>query len=236
MNSPLHELLTKAERGSPMTSEYLSHFGVSAQSAATYVKHGWLKRLQRGVFAFPADELTVLGVVKYFEEQYSDIHVASKTALAWNGIIHNIDFSDSVILFGESRFSIPSWASSLPIRYVRTTLFSKEALSYSFNTVNQIQTAIPERAILEMLYEVGNGINIEEGRHIFEDFLYPRKKILGKLLANCTSLKVTRLFAMWAKETKLLNVESFYNEYHIQRGSSSFWSVKVANGSLSLHP
>lgn len=224
-----------------MTSEYLGRYGVSAQSAAAYVKRGWLRRLQRGVFVFPSDELSIYGVVKYFEELHPDVHVASKTALAWNGIVHNVDFSESVVLFGESRFAIPDWATSWPIRYVRTRLFSSDLLRQTLKSVGHLpmglQAATPERAILEMLYEVGSGISVEEGKHIFEGFRYPRKKILGRLLASCTSMKVTRLFAMWAKETELLDVESFYGEYRIQRGSSTFWSIKAENNmKLSLHP
>ena len=52
---------------------------------------------------------------------------------------------------------------------------------------------------LELLYDVGTHQGLEEARNLFEGLSNPRKEILGRLLACCTSVKAVRLFLTWAR-------------------------------------
>ena len=61
----------------------------------------------------------------------------------------------------------------------------------------------PERALLELLSEVGMRQGIEEARNIMESVRSPRIEVLGNLLKHCPSVKVVRLCVQWAEELGL---------------------------------
>jgi len=62
---------------------------------------------------------------------------------------------------------------------------------------------VPERALLEMLSEVGVHQGIEEARNIMEGARALRPEVLSKLLKNCRRVKVVRLCVSWAAELNL---------------------------------
>jgi hypothetical protein len=61
----------------------------------------------------------------------------------------------------------------------------------------------PERALLEMLSEVGLQQSVEEARQIMEGARSLRPEILRRLLQECLRVKVVRLCTQWAEELKL---------------------------------
>ena len=61
----------------------------------------------------------------------------------------------------------------------------------------------PERALLEMLSEVGLRQSVEEARHIMEGARSLRPEVLRRLLQECVRVKVVRLCTHWAEELKL---------------------------------
>ena len=62
---------------------------------------------------------------------------------------------------------------------------------------------MPERALLEMLSEVGLQQGIEETRNIMEGARALRPEVLTTLLKNCQCVKVARLSVRWAEELGL---------------------------------
>ena len=63
--------------------------------------------------------------------------------------------------------------------------------------------SVPERALLELLNEVGARQGIEEAKNIMEGVRSPRLDVLGPLLQHCPRVKVVRLCVQWAEELKL---------------------------------
>ena len=61
----------------------------------------------------------------------------------------------------------------------------------------------PERALLEMLSEVGLQQSVEEARHLMEGARSLRLEVLRKLLQECVRVKVVRLCTQWAQELDL---------------------------------
>jgi hypothetical protein len=97
--------------------------------------------------------------------------------------------------------------------------------------------SVPERAVLEMLSEVGNHQGLEEARNIFDGLRNLRLDVLGSLLACCTSIKTVRLFLIWADETNLVNVDELKKNYTIKTGSDKRWMKRLEDGTLlSLKP
>jgi hypothetical protein len=63
--------------------------------------------------------------------------------------------------------------------------------------------SVPERALLEMLGEVGIRQGVEEARNIMEGIQSVRLEILEPLLKHCRRVKVIRLCVLWAEELNL---------------------------------
>ncbi len=196
-------------RGAPLGSPELRNIGVSASLAYQYVKRGWLNKLGRGVFTLPADELQRDATLKFLARLVPGLHVGGKTALAWRGVRHNIPAREQLFLWGEEPRRLPSWFSSkFPSRYVSKKLFHKRlpvvfGLSPLPESPNGPLVSEPERALLEMLSEVGLQQTLEEARHIMEGVRSLRPEVLSRLLQECVRVKVLRLCTQWAEELEL---------------------------------
>ena len=239
-HSLIKELQTKLPRGTPIDVSDLKALGISSKLAARYVKSGWLVRLSQGVYAFPGDELTLHGSIKFLQHRVPDLHVGGKSALALQGVRHNLSARDTAVLWGDARFVLPRWFTSRhPARYASKTLFEWPDEQLRARTVTTppgvtpgLNVATPERAALEMLHDVGPKQGLEEARNVFEGLRNLRKDVTGRLLACCTSVKAVRLFLLWARETNVLDVEYLRSQFPLRVGSDKRWMGRLPDGTL----
>lgn len=241
----IKQVQTQLPRGAPFDLPALSRLGVSPQLAAQYVKGGWLVRLAQGVYAFPNDELDALATLRFLQTRVPGLHVAGKSALALQGVRHNLGSRSPWLLWGEARFTLPTWFTSrFPARYVSARLFewsdaalAAKTLTTPPGTLDGLQVSVPERALLELLYEVGTHQGLEEARQLFESLRNPRKDVLARLLQSCTSVKAVRLCLTWARETNLLDVDTLLSQSALPVGSDQRWMTRLKDGTLlSLRP
>ncbi len=229
----------------PFDLAALTRLGVSATLAAHYAQTGWLVRLAQGVYAFPADELSAHGALKFLQTRVAGLHVAGKSALAMYGVRHNLSSRQQLVLWGNVRFALPTWFTSrFPARYVSARMFdwpdhtldAKSVTTPAGETAG-LRVSIPERAVLELLYDVGTHQGLEEARNLFEGLNNPRKEMLGRLLACCTSVKTVRLFLTWARETQVVDGQALEKKHALPVGSETRWMTRLKDGSLlSLKP
>ena len=224
-------------RGSPFDLAMLTEHGVSAQLAAKYAEGSWLVRLAQGVYAFPGDTLDAHGAIKFLQTRVPGLHVAGKTALSLQGVRHNLSPRDKLVLWGDVRYTLPDWfVSRFPARYVHARLFdwqdlfpAAKSLTTPPGVTDGLHVSVPERAILECLYEVGTHQGVEEAHNIFSGLRNLRKDVLGKLLA---SVKTVRLFLTWSRETGVIDADSLRSQYHIPVGSDKRWMTRLKDGTL----
>ena len=95
-----------------------------------------------------------------------------------------------------------------------------------------VAVSTPERALLELLYDVGTHEDIEEAHNLFEGIRNLRVDQMGRLLGCCTSVKTVRLFLTWARETELMNVDALTQRYPLPVGSGKRWMTKLKDGTL----
>src|SRR3546814_16353681 len=100
---------TRTDTLFPYTTLFRSQFGVSPQLAAHYADGGWLVRLAHGVYAFPNDEFGVYGALKFLQQRVPGLHVGGKSALALQGVRHNLRSRETLVLRGDGRFALPAW-------------------------------------------------------------------------------------------------------------------------------
>lgn len=247
--TPRHALIKKLQtslpRGMPFDLATLERIGVSAQLAAHYVESGWLERLGQGIYAFTGDTLTAHGAIKLLQTRVAGLHVAGRSALTLQGVRHNLATRETVVLWGDVRFALPAWFTSrFPSRYVAARLFNgpvstlgDKSLTTPPGVTDGLRVSVPERAVLELLYDVGTHQGLEEARNLFDGLRNLRKDILGELLQSCTSVKTVRLFLTWARETSVVDVEALQQQYTLPVGSDKRWITRMKDGNLlSLKP
>jgi hypothetical protein len=246
---PRHSLITRLQstvpRGAPFTLATLAAVGVTRTLAAAYVKSGWLVRVGQGVYAFPADDFTAHGAIKMLQEQVPGLHVAGRSALALQGVRHNLG-NQQLMLWGDERFALPPWfLERFPAVYRFGKVFEwianpslhDQSITSPPEAMPGLHVSVPERAVLEMLYEVGIHQDMEEARNIFDSLRTVRTDTMADLLKCCASVKATRLFLAWARETQLLDVDALLQAHVIPVGSEKRWMTRLKDGTLlSLKP
>jgi hypothetical protein len=201
-------LQTTMPRGAPLDTATLAGLGISAALAHEYVKAGWLEKLGRGVFMFAGDELQ----------------------------------RNETILWGDHRTDLPSWFQDrFPARYSSSRLFDDElpagtGIAPMPEFPNGPRVSGPERALLEMLSEVGVYQELEEARAIMENVRQLRTRQLSLLLNHCRMVKAIRLCVAWARELDL-PWAGHARDAASDRMGSGRWIGRLKNGNtLILKP
>lgn len=193
------EVLAALPRGEPLTLQALRQHGLTKFHPSWLERHGWLRRLGRDAYLLPGDELTRDGALAYLASRIPGSHVGSDTALAWRGVRHNISFRDQISLWGDKSARLPTWFTDrFASHYQMTQLFSgKMPKQYGLqplpNGRQDVLVSVPERALLEMLSDVGKRQSLEEAQHLVEGLRSLREPVLDKLLGYTTRIKVVRL-------------------------------------------
>ena len=233
----IKNLQTAFPRGTPFDHQELTKLGVSSALAHHYLKSGWLVRLGRGVFMFPNDVLRQEDCLKFLSRRLIGFHVGGKTALAWRGVRHNLPSREPLSLWGEKKASLPEWFQErFPSRYTARNPFSP-TLPQDFGlqslpeTPGGVFVSVPERALMEMLSEVGVHQGIEEARNIMEGARSLRPEVLSSLLKNCRRIKVIRLCVSWAEELGLPWAAAAKKASGNQQGHGR-WTSRLKDGTL----
>jgi hypothetical protein len=224
-----------------VTSEELVRLGVSADLAVHYARAGWLVRLARGVFRRPEQALSLHPSLKLLESRIEGLHVGGKSALDWQGVRQYVAQQETLHLYGWAAARLPEWfLKEFPAEYHRKRLFDEQpgALLHvlPFEGRNEApQVSTPERALLELLSEVGVRQPMQEARELLESTYNLRGAVLQELLARCTSVKTVRLCLQLGRElslpwmAKLLPTE-------LPTGSDRPWVSRGSHGVLVLKP
>jgi len=235
----LKSLYARLAPGTPVTSEELVRLGVSADLAVYYARAGWLVRLARGVFRRPEQALSLHPSLKLLESRIEGLHVGGKSALDWQGVRQYVAQQETLHLYGWTAARLPEWfLKEFPAEYHRKRLFDEQpgALLHvlPFEGRNEApQVSTPERALLELLSEVGVRQPMQEARELLESTYNLRGAVLQELLARCTSVKTVRLCLQLGRElslpwmAKLLPAE-------LPTGSDRPWVSRGSHGVLVL--
>jgi hypothetical protein len=202
-------VLAGLPRGEPMsTSDLLAH-GVSNFRASALARSGWLTRLGRGTYMLPGDTLTRDGALAFLARQMPGLHVGSKTALAWRGVRQNLAFRETLSLWGDKPEKLPDWFTERFAAHYQTTQFFDPKLPAGYGLQplpaghQGVLVSVPERALLELLSDLGKTQTLGEARELVESLSSLRESVLDKLLAHVTRIKVVRAAATLAQDMKL---------------------------------
>ncbi len=240
-NSKLNNLYTRLPGGSPVTSARLAEMGISADLAVHYARAGWLKRLARGVYCRPGETLLLHPSLLVLQRRTAGLHVGGKTALEWYGVRQYVSQQTVLHLYGWVTACLPDWFfQHFPSEYHRKRLFvEKPDQMFSVggfeNRDNAPLVSTPERALLELLDEVGVRQPLQEAREIAEGAYNLRAEVLTDLLKRCTSVKTVRLCLRLGRELSLPWAGKL-DEAALPTGSARPWISKSKDGLLVLKP
>jgi hypothetical protein len=202
-------LLASLPRGEPFSIAILQARGLSAFRASALARGGWLVHLARGIYMLPGDTLTRDGCLAFLSGQTPGFHVGGKTALAWRGVRQNIAFREHLNLWGNAPRRLPSWFTQrFAAEYQSTQLFD-DGLSEGCGLQPlpggdaRVLVSVPERAMLELLSDVGKLQSLAEARDLVESLPGLRTKVLDELLLHTDRIKVVRMAASMATSMNL---------------------------------
>lgn len=240
-HSKLNTLYTRLAAGSPVTSAQLAAMGISTDLAVHYARAGWLQRLAKGVYSRPGESLRLHPNLVVLQRRIAGLHVGGKTALEWYGVRQYVSRQPMLLLYGWANARLPEWfVKHFPSEYHRKRLFKEKpeqmlGVGRFENRDNAPLVSTPERALLELLDEVGVRQPLQEAREIAEGTYNLRAEVLMDLLKQCTSVTTVRLCLTLARELSLPWAGKL-DAAVLPKGSARPWISKSKDGLLVLKP
>jgi hypothetical protein len=237
----LNRLFRQLRPGRPVTSEELAVLGISADLAVHYVRAGWLMRLARGVFARPDTSLDLHPSLRLLERRVKGLHVGGRSALDWLGVRHHVAQQPTLQLYGWASTPLPAWfRERFPSTYHRLRLFDEKPDAPLRVAQFQRQPAgpllsDPERAVLELLSDVGVRQPLQEARELLEGTPSLRARVLQELLERCKQVKTVRLCLTLGRELALPWAAKL-DATRLPTGSRQRWVGRSKEGLLVLKP
>lgn len=210
-------LLENVPPGFMVDTPWLRHrAGVNPKSIHEYVMHGWLERVIRGLYRRPLPDESLANeddwVIPLLSMQWimgRDVHLGGESALSLAGYFHFLMLGQRrrVHVYGD----VPTWLERLPTQASfesRTrSLFGNSVVGIEGGRRSpqlpgyrhwRIRASAPERAILEALDELPNNASFSNLDKVFFSLGTLRPALLMQLLTACRSIKVRRLFFLFA--------------------------------------
>lgn len=220
----LKSLLQAVPPGFLVDSRWLAARKIHRSSVHDYARRGWLQHVAHGLYRRPAQPESATGedaqdwrilVLSLQRVMGYPVHVGGMTALQQRGYAHYLRLggNEPVFLYGET---IPAWIKKAPtnarLRFRSLKLFGGSMLGVDDEQSGEgqapftatpwwnwpLRASSPERAILEALDELPDHESFHALDVTFESLTTLRPRKLTVLLAECKSVKVKRLFFVFA--------------------------------------
>ena len=199
--SKLNALLSAQPMGTVLSSAWLAKQGYSLDLQKRYRKSQWFDSIGTGAMIRHGDQVDYLGGTYTLQSQLGlSVHPAGKTALSLQGKAHYLELSTkSAQLFGGKDDRLPLWFKKkdwgLSVNCRFTSFLPPESGLLEMEYKNfKLKVSDPARAVMECLYLAPKLQPLLEVFELMEGLNNLRPNTVQKLLEDCTSVKVKRLF------------------------------------------
>jgi hypothetical protein len=207
-NTTFLKQIAEIPENTVVTSSWLKTKGISNGLQHYYANNGWLKPVGQGAFIkFNSKNLSIDGALYALQSQlHLPVHIGGQFALVLQKVAHYARSKNNWTLFSTKKILLPSWFKKYKFndawKIYKTSFLPDNTGIVKFKSSNiSIQVSSPERAALELLYQIPKDISLIEAAEIFELLTDLRARVLQELLEQCKSVKVKRLFLYFAERT-----------------------------------
>ena len=203
----IKKLLDLHVPGSVILASWLDANGFSHDLQQRYRKSGWLESVGIGAFKRPNETINWQGGIFSLQKQVKfPVHIGGITALSMLGFSHYVRTgTETISLFSPPKTILPAWFIKYPwnvsINHVSTSFLPVELGLVQQEESRLILTlSSAERAMFECLFLAPDKMDILEAYQIMSGLVNLRPGLVQKLLEECNSIKVKRLFLYLAKK------------------------------------
>ncbi|MDE0151335.1 MAG: type IV toxin-antitoxin system AbiEi family antitoxin domain-containing protein [Bdellovibrionales bacterium] len=215
------------------THSWFESHGISRQAVYQCVKKKLIKKLGGGAYIKAKDKLNWQSAVLTAQKELQlPFHVAGQTALELQGLGHFVKMGKKIPVYIVNRdnMRVPIWLKNnnwgVIFHFRTSSLFPPDLglMKYNRSKFHFILSS-RERAIMEMVSHLELKDSFETLERYFEGLLNLRGLLVQKLLENCSSIKVKRVFLYMADKLKLPVMKSL-NTRRIQLGQGKRVIIK----------
>lgn len=205
--SKINQLLSSQPQGTVMLSSWLTELGYSPDLQKRYRKSRWLESIGTGAMVRLGDQVGYKGGIYALQKQLgSNIHPGGRSALSLLGKAHYLDLAQKkIVLFGEQAEKLPIWFQKhdwgVELDYHQSSFLPSDLglTSVEMKTFS-IKVSNPARALMECLHLAPEKQELYECYELMEGLNNLRPDQVQKLLEECRSVKVKRLFMYMAEK------------------------------------
>ena len=203
----LNHLLQGWPTGTVGLAVWLGQQGISNDLQHYYRRSGWIEAVGHGAFQRAGDTPDWLGGLYAVQQQaHLDIHVGGRTALGLQGQAHYLEMNMQVAhLFAPLKTNMPAWFKNHDWD-VKLELHNTDFLPPNLGLEDvehklfKVKASGAARAAMECMYLAPNHFELVEAYQIMEGLATVRPSTVQKLMEQCRSVKVKRLFLFMAEK------------------------------------
>lgn len=204
----INRLLQQIPTGTVILASWLKEQGISYDLQQRYKKGKWFESIGTGALKRTNEVIDIYGALYAMQFQAQKaIHIGGRSSLAFQGFAHYVEMQQNeTVLFASKGLKLPSWFlrynwNKQPIVIHSGLLPSDQGLiKYSLKSFNII-ISDPARAIMECLDMAPERFDLTEAYQIMEGLNSLIPAHVQKLLEQCSSVKVKRLFLYFAEKS-----------------------------------
>lgn len=189
-----------------LLTSWLEKSGFSRSEIRDYVKSGWLRRIAAGVYQFAGDAPTLYGILASYQMQTGlEYHIGAASALELKGYYHYVAMGKpTAVVFSPVRPPLPKWLNDAELDMnlvdVSSKVLGDEGVERQDYRGRTLILSSPERAIMECLLLSPSRYGLTDIYYLMEMLSTLRASLVQRLLEDCTSVKVKRLFLYMAEK------------------------------------
>lgn len=201
----INSLLQKFPSGALYFGSWLNENGISYSLQRHYRNSQWLKPIDKGVMYRTGEKPTLFSALSCFNSQLNKkFHIGAISALEMRGFAHYVPLGrQTIVVYCPHDEWFPKWFSKYDWGVdILKKYFEFNATGISTINENGFEVAVssPEKAFLESLDLAPKYYNLTDLYQVMEMLNGLRSDLLQKLLEECKSIKIKRLFLYMAEK------------------------------------